>query len=62
MSRYKGEKPVGMEEVPPEARHTLKGLNQWLQNTRYKRGVPEEGLRLPNEVCDESCTLHDHKK
>lgn len=59
--KHKGEKPVAMEEVPPEARHTLRGLERWLLEHRWSRGIPEKGLDPLFHVCSESCTLHDHE-
>lgn len=50
------------EEVPAEARHAARGLKKWLQERR-ERGVPENGWVMNSlKSCDESCTLHDHKR
>jgi hypothetical protein len=47
------------KEVPPEARHTLAGLERWLEGRR-SRNIPEWGAPLARlHTCDESCTLHD---
>lgn len=44
------------DQVPPEARHTARGLKRWIE-ARRARGVPIQGT---TEECAEGCTLHDH--
>jgi len=60
--KHKGEKPLPMDQVPPDARHTAKGLEKWLLKNRWSRGIPENGLMPRFHVCDESCKLHDQER
>lgn len=52
------------ENVPPEARHTWRGLRRWLKTNRWDRNIPDTGIMpaIQFHQCDESCILHDHKK
>jgi hypothetical protein len=52
------------ENVPIEARHTWRGLKNWLKKNRWDRDIPDTGID-PNvkfHQCSESCKLHDQMK
>lgn len=51
------------ESVPPEVRHTWRGLARWLKTNRWDRGIPEKGIMpaIQFHECSDGCILHDRK-